>query len=278
MDCSPAGSSVHGILQARLLEWVPISSSRGYSCPTDLLHPLQESPALAGGFFTTEPSGKPVLATQRLRNEGEVCVWLGWWLPPLTACVCQASHPTSNANTSDADRKVRQAGGSTCPYTSSLFLVGAIEAQRGEVTCSGSRRKHKTMIFFLSLVCFLLKCCLNSFNFSCTRPVGHRGSRMSMVNTWACHPAPSTVGLASTWPWPPDPPFCLWEPPPPSPLKRSWGATAGLQGLSQGNHGHLLVEGQTWGRVSATFTNHRPGNPGFYQEEVSSAPCFVEKG
>ena len=31
MDCSPAGSSVHGILQARILEWVAIFSSRGSS-------------------------------------------------------------------------------------------------------------------------------------------------------------------------------------------------------------------------------------------------------
>ena len=29
MDCSPPGSSVHGILQARILQWVAISSSRG---------------------------------------------------------------------------------------------------------------------------------------------------------------------------------------------------------------------------------------------------------
>ena len=29
MDCSLPGSSVHGILQARILEWVAISSSRG---------------------------------------------------------------------------------------------------------------------------------------------------------------------------------------------------------------------------------------------------------
>ena len=29
MDCSPPGSSVHGILQARILDWVAISSSRG---------------------------------------------------------------------------------------------------------------------------------------------------------------------------------------------------------------------------------------------------------
>ena len=31
MDCSPLGSSVHGILQARTVEWVAISSSRGIS-------------------------------------------------------------------------------------------------------------------------------------------------------------------------------------------------------------------------------------------------------
>ena len=29
MDCSPPGSSVHGIFQARVLEWVTMSSSRG---------------------------------------------------------------------------------------------------------------------------------------------------------------------------------------------------------------------------------------------------------
>ena len=31
MDCSPPGSSVHEILQARILEWLAISSSRGPS-------------------------------------------------------------------------------------------------------------------------------------------------------------------------------------------------------------------------------------------------------
>ena len=35
MDYSPPGSSVHGILQARILEWVPISFSRGSSQPRD---------------------------------------------------------------------------------------------------------------------------------------------------------------------------------------------------------------------------------------------------
>ena len=35
MDCSPPGSSVHGILQARILEWVAIPFSRGFSQPRD---------------------------------------------------------------------------------------------------------------------------------------------------------------------------------------------------------------------------------------------------
>ena len=38
MDCSPPGSSVRGILQARRLEWVAISSSRGSSRPRDGTH------------------------------------------------------------------------------------------------------------------------------------------------------------------------------------------------------------------------------------------------
>ena len=37
MDCSPPGSSAHGILQARILEWVVISFSRGSSQPRNLI-------------------------------------------------------------------------------------------------------------------------------------------------------------------------------------------------------------------------------------------------
>ena len=33
VDCSPPGSSVHGILPARILEWVAIPFSRGFSNP-----------------------------------------------------------------------------------------------------------------------------------------------------------------------------------------------------------------------------------------------------
>ena len=38
MDCSLPGSSVHGIIPARILEWVAISSSRGSSQPRDRTH------------------------------------------------------------------------------------------------------------------------------------------------------------------------------------------------------------------------------------------------
>jgi len=55
MDYSLPASSVHEIFQARILEWVTISSSRG--APEPEIKIL--SPALAGGFFTTEPPGKP---------------------------------------------------------------------------------------------------------------------------------------------------------------------------------------------------------------------------
>ena len=48
MDCGPPGSSVHGISQARILEWVAISFSRGFFQTRD-----QISSALADGFFPT---------------------------------------------------------------------------------------------------------------------------------------------------------------------------------------------------------------------------------
>ena len=38
MDCSPPGSSVHGISHIRMLEWVAISFSRGSSWPRDQTH------------------------------------------------------------------------------------------------------------------------------------------------------------------------------------------------------------------------------------------------
>ena len=54
MDCSPPGSSVHEILQARILEWVAMPSSRGSSPPTDLLRLLRQQV----GYLLLVPPGK----------------------------------------------------------------------------------------------------------------------------------------------------------------------------------------------------------------------------
>ena len=48
MDCSPPGSSVHGILQARILKWVAMLFSRGSSWPRD----RTQVSHLAGRLFT----------------------------------------------------------------------------------------------------------------------------------------------------------------------------------------------------------------------------------
>ena len=57
MDCGPPGSSVHGILQARILEWVGMPFSRGSSRPRDQTQVFW----LAGRFFTTKHWGSPKL-------------------------------------------------------------------------------------------------------------------------------------------------------------------------------------------------------------------------
>ena len=54
MDCSPLGSSVHGILQERILEWVGIPFSKESSQPGI----KARSPALQADFSLSEPPGK----------------------------------------------------------------------------------------------------------------------------------------------------------------------------------------------------------------------------
>ena len=55
MDYSLPHSSVHAIVQARILEWVAISFSRGSSHPRT----RTQVSRIAGSFFTSEPPGKP---------------------------------------------------------------------------------------------------------------------------------------------------------------------------------------------------------------------------
>ena len=60
-------SSVHGILQARILEWVAVPSSRGSSQSRDLTCVSCIS-CIAGRFFTAEPLGKPPYFVQLALN------------------------------------------------------------------------------------------------------------------------------------------------------------------------------------------------------------------
>ena len=84
MDHSPWGSFVNGILQARILQWVAISSSRGSSQPRDRT-PFLTSPALAGRFFTTSTPHKAEITPNELvtdqsgfhcwQREDVSCIW-----------------------------------------------------------------------------------------------------------------------------------------------------------------------------------------------------------
>ena len=78
MDCSPPGSSVRGIFQARILEWDAISFSRGSSKPRIKTASLA-SPALAGQLFTTSTTReapKKDAAFQKRHFEYSWMLWL----------------------------------------------------------------------------------------------------------------------------------------------------------------------------------------------------------
>ena len=68
----PQGYSIHRISQARILDWVAISFSRGYSWLKDWAS--LASPALAGRLFTTEPHGKPMW-TYNISRKAKTISW-----------------------------------------------------------------------------------------------------------------------------------------------------------------------------------------------------------
>ena len=73
MDCSPPGSSVHGISQARILEWVAIYSK---FLPNPWIKPA--SAALVGSVFTTEPPGidNTTIVIMILQSVGTLETWV----------------------------------------------------------------------------------------------------------------------------------------------------------------------------------------------------------
>ena len=78
MDCSPPDSSVHGILQARIMEWVAMPSSRGSFQPRDWTH----ISCIASRFFTVWATREDKLSNHYLNHY----LWIHIF---LTLCVMQ---------------------------------------------------------------------------------------------------------------------------------------------------------------------------------------------
>ena len=70
-DCSPPGSSVHGISQARILEWVAVSFSRGSSQPGDR---TQVSCIATREAQFREIQGTKLLSSNEMKKAALFCV------------------------------------------------------------------------------------------------------------------------------------------------------------------------------------------------------------
>ena len=69
MDCSPPGSSVHRILQVRVLEWIAISFSKGSSWPSDWTRVSY----VAGRFLTNWATREAAAAAKSLQSCPTLC-------------------------------------------------------------------------------------------------------------------------------------------------------------------------------------------------------------
>ena len=74
MDYSLPSSSVCGVFQARILEWVAIPSSRGTSCPRDQPHVFSVS-SIADAYFTAESLVTPSLSTHSINPPKPTFLW-----------------------------------------------------------------------------------------------------------------------------------------------------------------------------------------------------------
>ena len=84
MDCSLSGSSIHGIFQARVLEWVP------FPAPGDLPDPEIEpkSPTLQADALPSEPPEKQKITTTKKKHHQE-----NWTIGKTLAHNCLLNFP-----------------------------------------------------------------------------------------------------------------------------------------------------------------------------------------
>ena len=175
MDCNPLGSSVHGILQERILEWVALPFSR--NLPNWGIKP--RSPLLQADSLQSEPPGKPIelntsllflKATSGLRclcglwdllssltsDWTQICIFKNglsslkyWWLKRLWNCRVISVKVTCI----QAAATLWLAGASVLWGTAKFFLVRGTERRKG--------MSFYAIKFFIEKVTHQLTICLS---------------------------------------------------------------------------------------------------------------------
>ena len=173
-DCSPPGSSVHGILQARMLEWVAILFSRGPSWPRD----QTQVSLIAGRFFTIGATGKLQVCLTlwfcradkvhfMMKDLGYTVTWcpmvsraLGWELLGVvfskrwTSC-CRYNGPASEPNYS---RLWCSHGSCLIIYIVSFLTFDSIKTESSS-RFSGSRDRVAYMAYIIVWTCYRANFC-----------------------------------------------------------------------------------------------------------------------
>ena len=98
MDCSSPGSSVHGVLQARTLEWAAMPSSRGSSWPRDRTCMFYII-CIGSGFFPTSAPGKPTFCVRNTLKEIPEWVLIWKWKRKIAGVTRSRDHTYQGAGT-----------------------------------------------------------------------------------------------------------------------------------------------------------------------------------
>ena len=114
VDCSLPGSSVHGILQIRILEWVAMPSSRGSSQPGEWTC-ISYIFCIRGRFFTAEPLGMP--------HAHHPCFWING--SPLILPPPFPSHCANHSLRGPPVTRFHELGLLSPPFTSVKWLITA---------------------------------------------------------------------------------------------------------------------------------------------------------
>ena len=179
MSCSLPGSSVHGISQARILEWVAASFSRGSSPPRDRTC----ASCIAGRFFTVWATREAVGTELHRRVSEQSFVCISSWSPSLTVPpelhVCQISSDITfhrNSRSTVTVSRHPQMGSSSCRKTSSrlpLFLHYC--------------ELYNYFITYHSVIIIEIKCTINVICLNHPETIPHPanpGSMTKLSSTW----------------------------------------------------------------------------------------------